>query len=534
MLTRRALKASLVDDNLSSTRQHAREEEKEEEHDDEEKGDSKPRAKRYPPRISRRHVNYGDIDYTEQNVTDNDEEGNDDSVKRRAKKKPRSKISSEQNDEEGEPPAQQWTLVGIYSTQQILKRYAVKCMGEKCRLVACSIWSSTLHPGERRFSCLGKLLCIISCFILLLNTIRDDISSIPSNPPHSHTHSSSPLDCQEDDFDGWGDKLPVKGHLDDEWRNAVRNKCTDDDDPVMPNVPRVPGGEPTTACPVPLTGDIIRKGINDLPSDMEFVREQRIDGGYTGVYYDQSKEKWVARKTFDKGKGKISIGSYDTEDEAALVIVKAVYWYTNIYIPSIQSTVPMKLDGVDSGGSPSPLTTDIVREGLYNGDNSVLEIKTLMDLAIAGKITYDDTDYQRIREEDIRDTDYIVGKGSKKKAGNDAFCTTLDTFLLGYDECPRKKDIDKFTSGLLMNKDKSIRVRFLERYREDGVDYWGNIREERIYSIVRDMINKKIAKKSKNTKGKSTKGKKTHVEEWNLDSDAMDVDSDADSDADYP
>ena len=29
----------------------------------------------------------------------------------------------------------------------------------------------------------------------------------------------------------------------------VRDKCTDDDDPVMPNVPRVPGGEPTTACP---------------------------------------------------------------------------------------------------------------------------------------------------------------------------------------------------------------------------------------------------------------------------------------------
>jgi hypothetical protein len=57
------------------------------------------------------------------------------------------------------------------------------------------------------------------------------------------------LDCQENFFDGWGDKLPVKGHLDDEWRNTVRDKCTNDDDPVMPNVPRVPGGEPTTACP---------------------------------------------------------------------------------------------------------------------------------------------------------------------------------------------------------------------------------------------------------------------------------------------
>ena len=57
-----------------------------------------------------------------------------------------------------------------------------------------------------------------------------------------------PLDCQENDFNGWPeDNLPV--HLDDEWRNTVRDKCTTDDDPVMPNVPRVPGGEPTTACP---------------------------------------------------------------------------------------------------------------------------------------------------------------------------------------------------------------------------------------------------------------------------------------------
>jgi hypothetical protein len=52
----------------------------------------------------------------------------------------------------------------------------------------------------------------------------------------------------------------------------------------------------------------------------------------------------------------------------------------------------------------------------------------------------------------------------------------LDTFILGYDECPDKKDIDEFILGLLMNKNKSIRVRFLEEYQENGVDYWGNIR----------------------------------------------------------
>jgi hypothetical protein len=63
-------------------------------------------------------------------------------------------------------------------------------------------------------------------------------------------HLSYPLDCQKRYFDGWPEyKLLINGHLDDEWRSTVRDKCTDDDDPVMPNLPRVPGGEPTTACP---------------------------------------------------------------------------------------------------------------------------------------------------------------------------------------------------------------------------------------------------------------------------------------------
>jgi hypothetical protein len=117
--------------------------------------------------------------------------------------------NSDNADEEGEQPADLWDLKKIYTTKDILKSNAVKCMGDKCCLVACSIWSSNLNPKEPWFSC---------------------------------------LDCQENHFNGWPeDKLPL--HLDDEWRNTVRDKCTDDDDPVMPNVPRVPCGEPTTACP---------------------------------------------------------------------------------------------------------------------------------------------------------------------------------------------------------------------------------------------------------------------------------------------
>jgi hypothetical protein len=98
---------------------------------------------------------------------------------------------SDNADEEGEPPAVFWNHVKIYTAKDILKSNAVKCMGDKCRLVACSIWSSTLDPEEPWFSCLGKLLCTITCFILLLHTIRDNISST-LHPPHSHAHSSSP------------------------------------------------------------------------------------------------------------------------------------------------------------------------------------------------------------------------------------------------------------------------------------------------------------------------------------------------------
>jgi len=92
-------------------------------------------------------------------------------------------------DDSGEPPAELWELAKIYTTKDILKSNAVKCMEDKCRLVACSIWSSNLNPEEPWFSCLGKLLCTIMCCIRLLHNIRDDISS---TLPHPHAHSSSP------------------------------------------------------------------------------------------------------------------------------------------------------------------------------------------------------------------------------------------------------------------------------------------------------------------------------------------------------
>ena len=98
------------------------------------------------------------------------------------------------NNNSGEPPAELWELTKIYTTKDILKSNAVKCMEDKCQLVACSIWSSNLNPEEPWFSCLGKLLCTIMCCIRLPHNIRNDISStLPHPHPHAHSLFSTRL-----------------------------------------------------------------------------------------------------------------------------------------------------------------------------------------------------------------------------------------------------------------------------------------------------------------------------------------------------
>ena len=69
-------------------------------------------------------------------------------------------------DDDGEPPDKLWDLVKIFTTKKMLKSNAVKCMGDKCHLVACSIWSTTLNPKKQLDICLGKLLCT-NMFIIL-------------------------------------------------------------------------------------------------------------------------------------------------------------------------------------------------------------------------------------------------------------------------------------------------------------------------------------------------------------------------------
>ena len=103
-------------------------------------------------------------------------------------------------DEEEEEVEELWDLKVVLNAKQILMPRPIICQGDTCDLVACCIWSSNLDPETPWYSC---------------------------------------LDCQEEYFGGWPanpGELPIKV-LNDEWRNAMIEKCTLVDEPAMPNLP---------------------------------------------------------------------------------------------------------------------------------------------------------------------------------------------------------------------------------------------------------------------------------------------------------
>jgi len=81
-----------------------------------------------------------------------------------------------------------WDLKQVLTVKQIYQPGPIKCQTEKCRLIACCIWSSNLDPNTPWYTC---------------------------------------LDCQEKDFKGW----PAEGELPlkvfpNELRNAMMDRCT--------------------------------------------------------------------------------------------------------------------------------------------------------------------------------------------------------------------------------------------------------------------------------------------------------------------
>jgi len=105
----------------------------------------------------------------------------------------------EENGSEGEEPEELWDLKMVLPVEQIRKS-TNRCGTAGCDLIPCCIWSSSLDPETPWYCC---------------------------------------LDCQANGFDGWPEKkeeLPIKV-LKDDLREAMLDKCTRLDDPVMPDLP---------------------------------------------------------------------------------------------------------------------------------------------------------------------------------------------------------------------------------------------------------------------------------------------------------
>lgn len=114
----------------------------------------------------------------------------------------------DKDEDDVEEKEELWDLKVVLSAEQIRMAHPVQCQTDGCELVACCIWSSTLDPETPWYSC---------------------------------------LDCQEDHFGGWpsmeeSGSLPIKV-LGDDLREAMLEKCTDSDDPTMPDMPSSIGAE---------------------------------------------------------------------------------------------------------------------------------------------------------------------------------------------------------------------------------------------------------------------------------------------------
>ena len=93
-----------------------------------------------------------------------------------------------------------WDLKVVFAAKEIAKAKPIMCSTEGCNLVACCVWASNLDPESPWYNC---------------------------------------LDCQENDFGGWPEdqtELPLK-ILTDEHRKIIIKRCTNQEDPIMPDLP---------------------------------------------------------------------------------------------------------------------------------------------------------------------------------------------------------------------------------------------------------------------------------------------------------
>jgi len=182
----------------------------------------------------------------------------------------------EENGSEGEEPEELWDLKMVLPVDQIRKS-TNRCGTAGCDLIPCCIWSSSLDPETPWYCC---------------------------------------LDCQANGFDGWPEKkeeLPIKV-LKDDLREAMLDKCTRLDDPVMPDLPS------GTAA----SGE---KATTEEDKSSDDAADVDADDGSSSNDKGDGEEVWELKKVFsvkELKKSKPNMCSHCGTDECELVACSVV------------------------------------------------------------------------------------------------------------------------------------------------------------------------------------------------------------------
>ena len=150
----------------------------------------------------------------------------------------------------------------VLPASQINAEHPTRCSGDGCNLVACTIWSSNHDPETPWYSC---------------------------------------LDCQEEDFGGWptaesGD-LPLRV-LEDGLRNAMVARCSGREEPSLPDLPSVAGGNipPPPAVAAAAAND--EDGASEEEEEGEDFKPPAAAEEGGGDDDEEEPETWELKKVF--------------------------------------------------------------------------------------------------------------------------------------------------------------------------------------------------------------------------------------------
>jgi len=114
-------------------------------------------------------------------------------------KKPKYTDDEDEMEEDGNEGEEEWDLIEVIAVKDLKKKKPKRCQEEGCTSAACSVWASNLAPDDEWYGC---------------------------------------IDCMENYYEGWpsSDEMPVK-HLTEEHRKLLAEKCSERENPPMPDLP---------------------------------------------------------------------------------------------------------------------------------------------------------------------------------------------------------------------------------------------------------------------------------------------------------